>query len=59
VLKRFLAYAAGAETVAAAEGTDDAALSDAIAGALEGAGLSVARRVGLAGLFVDVAVRDP
>jgi hypothetical protein len=59
VLKRFLAYAAGAEGVAAAEGTDDAALSDAIAGALEGAGLSVARRVGLAGLFVDVAVRDP
>ena len=59
VLKRFLAYAAGAEAVAAAEGTDDAALSDAIAGALEAAGLSVARRVGLAGLFVDVAVRDP
>jgi hypothetical protein len=59
VLKRFLAYAAGAEGVAATEGTDDAALSDAIAGALEAAGLSVARRVGLAGLFVDVAVRDP
>ncbi len=60
VLKRFLAYAAGAEAVpTATAGADDAALSDAIAGALEAAGLSVARRVGLAGLFVDVAVKDP
>ncbi len=57
--ERFLAYAAGAEAVAAAAGEDDAALSDAIAGALEAAGLTVARRVGLAGLFVDVAVNDP
>ena len=59
VLKHFLAYAAGTGGIAAAEGEDDAALSDAIAGALEGTGLSVARRVGLAGLFVDVAVRAP
>jgi hypothetical protein len=60
VLKRFLAYAAGAEGAGTAgAGEDDAALSDAIAGALEAAGLTVARRVGLAGLFVDVAVNDP
>jgi hypothetical protein len=60
VLKRFLAYAAGTEAAPTARsGEDDAALSDAIAGALEAAGLSVARRVGLAGLFVDVAVTDP
>jgi hypothetical protein len=59
VLKDFLAFAAGG-TVAAAEaaGEDDVALTDAIAAALEGAGLAVARRVGLAGLFVDVAVKD-
>lgn len=59
VLKRFLAYAAGAETVATAEGADDSALSEAIVGALEREGLSVSRRVGLSGLYVDVAVRDP
>ncbi|WP_158639158.1 DUF3320 domain-containing protein [Elioraea rosea] len=59
VLKRFLAYAAAPDGTTAAGSDDDAALSDAIAGALEGAGLSVARRVGLAGLFVDVAVREP
>ncbi|TQF76300.1 helicase, partial [Elioraea sp. Yellowstone] len=59
VLKEFLAFAAGG-TVAAAEamGEDDVALTDAIAAALEDAGLAVARRVGLAGLFVDVAVKD-
>jgi hypothetical protein len=60
VLKRFLAYAAGTEAApTVGPGEDDAALSDAIAGSLEAAGLSVARRVGLAGLFVDVAVKDP
>lgn len=59
VLKEFLAFAAGG-TVAAAEamGEDGVALTDAIAAALEDAGLAVARRVGLAGLFVDVAVKD-
>ena len=59
VLKQFLAYAASGAAVAATGGEDDAALGDAIAGALEAQGLSVARRVGLAGLFVDVAVKDP
>jgi hypothetical protein len=58
VLKDFLAFAAGGEVSAARAGEDDAALSDAIATALEGAGVAVARRVGLAGLFVDVAVKD-
>jgi hypothetical protein len=58
VLKDFLAFAAGGTAAAAQAGEDDAALTDAIAGALEGAGLAVARRVGLAGLFVDVAVQD-
>jgi hypothetical protein len=58
VLKQFLAFAAGGTVAAAQAGEDDAALSDAIATALEGAGATVARRVGLAGLFVDVAVKD-
>jgi hypothetical protein len=59
VLKDFLAFAAGGAVAAAeAAGEDEAALSDAIAAALESAGLAVARRVGLAGLFVDVAVKD-
>ena len=58
VLKDFLAFAAGGTVAVAPAGEDDAALSDAIAAALEGAGAAVARRVGLAGLFVDVAVKD-
>ncbi|WP_439578973.1 AAA domain-containing protein [Elioraea sp.] len=58
VLKDFLAFAAGGTVAAAQAGEDDAALTDAIATALEGAGAAVARRVGLAGLFVDVAVKD-
>jgi hypothetical protein len=58
VLKDFLAFAAGGTVAAAQAGEDDAALTDAIAAALEGAGVAVARRVGLAGLFVDVAVKD-
>ncbi|MFQ3623664.1 MAG: AAA domain-containing protein, partial [Acetobacteraceae bacterium] len=59
VLKEFLAFAAGGSVAAAQGGDDEAALSDAIASALGAAGLDVARRVGLAGLFVDVAVREP
>ncbi len=58
VLKDFLAFAAGGTVAAAQAGEDDAALSDAIAAALERSGAAVARRVGLAGLFVDVAVKD-
>jgi hypothetical protein len=58
VLKDFLAFAAGGTVAAAQAGEDDAALTDAIATALERAGVAVARRVGLAGLFVDVAVKD-
>jgi len=60
VLKEFLAFAAGGELAAeaAAASADGNALTDAIASALAKAGLEVARRVGVAGLFVDVAVRD-
>lgn len=60
VLKDFLAFAAGGAVQAATAQREDgdAALSDAIAAALAKAGLEVERRVGLAGLFVDVAVRD-
>ncbi len=60
VLKEFLAFAAGGTVQAAAaqRDTGDTALTDAIATALAKSGLEVERRVGLAGLFVDVAVRD-
>ncbi|MCS6854140.1 MAG: DUF3320 domain-containing protein, partial [Elioraea sp.] len=60
VLKDFLAFAAGGAVQAAAAqgGNGDAPLSDAIATALASSGLAVERRVGLAGLFVDVAVKD-
>ncbi len=60
VLKEFLAFAAGGtmQPAAAQREDQDNALSDAIATALAKLGLEVERRVGLAGLFIDVAVRD-
>jgi hypothetical protein len=58
VLKDFLAFAAGGTVAAAREGEAEDPLSDTIAAGFEDAGLAVARRVGLAGLFVDVAVKD-